>query len=798
MSSEKTGWQPEDDRFAVRPSLPPLLWATVVVWVGLRIGEWMAWSEGGGDWLSRRIVAVGIASAVALAVSSVASGVARCSSGAQASSGVRLTAVMLGLALVCGIGVGVAAWGSYEARIEVLATRPAGEWKMAVTADARATDFSSLVEGKVLEGPGRGATVTVMLPRDAECEPLCGDVIQVGGRFKPTAGDYARNDRQRQVSGAVQAWSAEVVGHASGPSGWLASTRRELLGRLERVPGDGGALLAAMLAGYRGRVAGTQVEADFRAAGLSHVLAVSGTHLAVVAWATGAAASACGAGRKGRWAAIVGAALLFTLFTGAHASTVRASMMVVATCAATLVGRRHDALGALSATVLGMLLYAPELAFSVGLALSASAVAALVVFSPLAEEWIAAVLPWRARKVASAPAVALVAHTATTPIVATTFGTLATLGPLANIMCIPLVTLALWLGCVGAICGALVARLGEMILRLAGGVLGICAALAHRVAATPGAVVSTAASGPALALAAIAGMAFAWVRWPRPARRGLLRGGFALATCVALLPVIALPSSAGARIVVIDVGQGDAILVQDGSACLLVDTGEDPEVLRAALGRLGVRHLDAVVLTHAHEDHTGGLAGLRGTCSVDGVFAPEASLDEFAPLAETAAALTGHAPAAEAIAGLKTGDAFNVGSFGLEVLWPDADTRVDDTNDGSIVLDVTKGEFSALLTGDAENGVYERLAREDRLPRVDVLKVPHHGSEQGIDEDTLAVMRPRIAIISVGTGNDFGHPNPDTLRILQAAGCVVLRTDESGDVFVEVAGGGFEVRSAGR
>lgn len=232
----------------------------------------------------------------------------------------------------------------------------------------------------------------------------------------------------------------------------------------------------------------------------------------------------------------------------------------------------------------------------------------------------------------------------------------------------------------------------------------------------------------------------------------------------------------------LDVGQADSALVRCGDASMLIDGGNvaDSSLVAAVLQSEGLETLDVVVDTHAHEDHVGGLSGALNVCRAGRVLAPVTQYDsdafsDFVRYTE-AQGLAVEVPAA--------GDTFALGDAQVTVLGPVKE--YDDTNDTSLVLRVDFGETSFLFTGDMERTAEEDLlARwgEDAL-RADVLKVGHHGSDTSTSYPFLRAVMPQIAVISVGAGNSYGHPDDAVLSRLSDEGAAVYRTDEYGDVTV--------------
>ncbi len=555
------------------------------------------------------------------------------------------------------------------------------------------------------------------------------------------------------------------------------------------LPADERGLLPGLVVGDTTALPPDVVD-DFRTAGLTHLVAVSGANVAIVLAA--ALLAARWAGLRARMVSGAGllAVLGFLVLARPDPSVLRATVCGVVAIVALSRGGRGAGVPALCAAIVVLLLIDPGLGRSYGFALSVLATAGLLVIAP---GWRTRLARWMPQLLADALAVPAAAQLVCAPVIVMLSGTVSMVAIPANLLVAPAVAPATVLGVLMALLAPLSVNLAQLLAYLAWIPVAWIVAVARISAQLPGATVSW-PEGKAGGLLLVALVLVGWLAGPALIRRRGLAAGLAALLLLVLSPLGPRTPwpPVDTRAVFCDVGQGDAIVVPTSPGhALLVDAGPDPDAVDRCLSDLGIRALDAVVLSHLHADHVEGLPGaFRGRTVGEVVVGP---LDEPPEQAEevrgwiTAAGV----PWRRAV----VGEQRQVGDVRWQVVWPVRVIRGEgsDPNNASIVLVVDTGGVRLLLTGDVEAAAQKVLlpliAGLD--PPLDVLKVPHHGSRSQ-DPELVATVRPRLAVVSVGAGNTYGHPAPETLAAYSALGVPVLRTDLSGEV--AVVGSGTDLR----
>jgi competence protein ComEC len=589
---------------------------------------------------------------------------------------------------------------------------------------------------------------------------------------------------------------AEVI---DPPGPWwraAGAVRQALRDSVAHRPADQRALVPALVDGDDAEV-GPALQDAFRATGLTHLLAVSGTNLTLVVGFLLALARWCRV--RGRWLHLVAAAGIvgFVLIARTEPSVLRAAVMGTIGLVALGTDGRHRALRGLGTAVLVLVLLDPSLAVSAGFALSALATGGILLLAP---SWRDALARWLPRWLAEAIAVPAAAQLACTPLVAAISGQVSLVAVVANLMVAPVVGPATVLGLAGGVLTLGWAPAGRLCGTLASWCVAWLIAVAEHGAALPTAAVGWGTGAAALAVLTVL-TALVAVLGPRLLRRPVTGLGAALLLVVAVLvrpPTLGWPPD-GWLLVACDVGQGDALVLNAGAGqALVVDAGPEPGAVDRCLDRLGVDAVPLLVLTHFHADHVDGIAGVFagrrvGAVETTRLLDPPSGVREV-DQAASAAGLTA-APATYAAT-------FAVGPMTLQVLWPPPDAPTAGPGDGStanessVVLLVELAGVRMLLTGDVEPDGQAELARLLPGLHVDVLKMPHHGSAHQ-DEPWLLSLDPAVVLVSVGADNDYGHPAESALRPLQRAGVDVYRTDQDGDLAVVADDGELRVRTSG-
>jgi competence protein ComEC len=648
----------------------------------------------------------------------------------------------------------------------------------------------------VIVGASRGSPWLELLPSTR---------IRVVARLAPA---LVGGDRVAAVLRVRGKTAPEVVGGPSGAQRFAGRLRGALREATDGLPADARALLPGLVVGDTSRIT-PELDEAFKETDLAHTLAVSGSNLTIIlALLIGPPGMAQLVERRGlaprigiplRTTALLGGALTlaFVVVCRPDPSVLRAAACGAVVLLALATGRRRSLIPALATAVLLLVLYDPWLSRSYGFVLSVLATGALLTLAP---RWSEALRRRRVPpRLAEGLAAAAAAQALCAPVVAVLSARVSLVAVPCNLLAEIAVAPATVLGFAALATAPVAMPVAKALAWCAGWPTEWIAGVARTGAALPGGGVDWPGSWAGAALLALVTVAVLL------AGRRLLRHPWLCGACGVLLVLVVVQPPPltrvitgwpppGWRFAMCDVGQGDAtvLAVGDGSG-VVVDAGPDPTLVDHCLRTLGITRIPLVVLTHFHADHVAGLPGVLRGRSVGAIettgFEQPADQVEFV----RKEAAVRHIPLTRAVAGEQR----RTGSLSWQVLWPPVRPAPDPDgpNDASVAMLVRSGGLRLLLLGDLEPPAQQALLRSPQgalLGGVDVLKVAHHGSAYQ-DPELIRRVAPRLALISVGKDNSYGHPAPGTVAALRAEGAVVLRTDRDGALAVTGAGAQLRV-----
>ena len=633
-----------------------------------------------------------------------------------------------------------------------------------------------VVEGQPRPGPFGSSAIARLdgHPLELRTRGLLqqGSIVEASGRLAPVPPSTHGFDRRtwlaRQgVHETLAARSLVTLGRRGGVQGVLDRLRGGARAALLAGGDDESSRIATGVAlGGTAALADGTVEA-FRASGLAHLLAVSGGNVVLLVAAVLGLGWLARVPRPLAHGCTIPAVVAYAAIVGGGPSVVRAAATGVLVSLAWLLGSARDPWHLLALAAAAVLALDPWAVAGPGFQLSFAAVAAIHGLAPPIRAWLeGTVVPLR---LCAPLAISLACTLATAPVALIHFGRTSLVASLpANLLALPAVAPLLWLALASCLLWPVAPGAAAVLdgaVRALGAYIGLVARL--------GAWLDGAVPGRAL-LVALAGGGLAWLVLRRPTVT--LAGGLA-----GLLLALAWPSARASppppralRVTFLDVGQGSAALIEAPGLRALVDTGPPSARAEQLLRKRGVRSLDALLLSHDQLDHDGRAGAIVRALRVGLMVTPALGGHSASLVDAVSAARTRGTRVVSGRAGLVV----RAGPVRLRVVGPLQATRATPANDAALVVLVEQGACSFLLPADAESPM---LLRDDLAP-VGVLDVSHHGSDDPRLGRLLARLRPRLAVISVGAHNSYGHPAAATLAALAHAGVPVRRTDREGDI----------------
>lgn len=568
---------------------------------------------------------------------------------------------------------------------------------------------------------------------------------------------------------------------------YIARAMKEKIAEL--FSGDVYGFMLALIAGDRSV---SYEDADLTAAlertGLAHIVSVSGMHVSILSTMLILILG------KRRWTAAVIAPVLvlFMAVTGFSHSVVRSVIMQLFVLCAMLADRESDSLTSLSVSLAVILVINPYAARAVGLQLSFAATLGIVLITPHVYSFISGrfkvgnkTAKWLISSVAGTVSATVGATLFILPLSAVYFGTISVISPIANLLVVPAITPAFCFGVAGVVLGSLWTPLGAPFALCAGIFSRVIIWLTGEMAKSSMAAVYIDGPLPIAWLVFVYLSVVLFVLMKAKPRQLLVPGAVALASLFIILVVNAFDGQTGDSFTaaVLDVGQGQCIVLQSGEYTAVVDCGsssEDDAGSAAAAyvnGKCG-GDVDVMILTHYHADHANGVRDLVARTRIKSFVLPQ---PEMVGSDADEAIISLASSESSDIIYVESDMTLKLGEMTLTLFEPFGG---DSENERGVCILASQGDYDLLITGDIDSSLEKRLVWSKNLPDIECLIVGHHGSAYSTCDTLLDATRPELAVVSVGY-NNYGHPSDETLDRLKRAGCEVVRTDELGTVIIE-------------
>lgn len=698
--------------------------------------------------------------------------------------------------LLIGTSIGTGASCQYSHTLDNLPTET-HSWNVCLTSDAAESLFGSYANAEATNEFGDTYKVNVNFPDDGFL--LAGKTFQTKGNLTPVKPTQAET---AYISGIVGNISVDEFQDASiNPiMDSIYVLREKAIRTIGEYGGESGPLMQALICGWRNGVKDSGLYETFKALGLAHIVAVSGAHLAIVVFVFTSILRFLKAPRSVSILLSSAFVLMHLFFTGVPISAIRAAIMVLLSISAGLFSRRNASLNSLAICIVAFIAVDPSACVSMSLFLSAGATFSIILLSGLISSWFVKVPEILQSTVVEPVSLTVSSNLATLPFSMAVFNQLPLIAPVANIFATPLFSLGCVAGLICTVLSCLIPPLAPIAIPIGSLCCLPLSAMAGILTMIPyGCIAISLPTLPMIAVSALS-IWLLWRFWPK-AKLGLYSSGLVSIVLCVLFAFSYFGYSDEDEVVMLDVGQGDAILIKSGGSSVLVDTGNKDSMLREELAKLKIAHLDGVLISHADDDHCGCLDTLSSYIEIDHVFMSSGMLDCTCDKCTNLVDLAkNEIVGSDNVIGLDVGDAIKVGDFSLNVIWPNE--LVDEGgNADSLCLRVTCDndqdgviEWQMLFCGDAESDEIEEMISSKRLGDIDVLKVGHHGSKVSLNDEVANMLKPEIALISVGENNRYGHPSKEVMSYLNDVDSQIYRTDINGTITVTFKKNGLKVR----
>lgn len=642
---------------------------------------------------------------------------------------------------------------------------------------------------------GRRLSCTLYL-REAADAILPGDCLSCTAKLRLVSAETQKaSDRYSQARGVwfrLSAGADVTVTHPAHPGlrFWPARFSLCLRERINTVfDTDAAGFLSALLTGDRSGL-DAQTRNELSVAGIYHTVAVSGMHVSIL---LGMVMLLCGSRRRLAAALGIPAVVFFVLMTGAPASAVRAGVMQTLLLLAPLARREEDPITSLSAAGLFLLILNPWTLLDVGFQLSFASVAGILLFArrlyhALMENGALRALVRRggvrkrlAAALASSVSCSAASMIFSLPLSAYYFGTVSLIAPLVNMLTLWAISFLFTAGLVIALLALVWAPFAYGPAWLLGWLVRYVLFAARAFSKIPCAAIYPENFYMTAWCVLFYGAVLFYALSPVRPRLRVTAASLAAALCVSLLCAYAQFHAPDFTFTALDVGQGQCLIYQRGTWTAVIDCGGSTwnagEDAARYLQSYGEYRIEALILTHYDTDHAGGAAQLMERQRVERIFLPRGSGEPE----------------------LKQTILKKAAERGTEVIFVDEDLLLGfdggeirifaplggkDSNDSGISVLASAGEYDMLITGDMTAKAELRLLAEKEIPQAELLVAGHHGAKTSTSYALLSRVRPQTVLISVGEDNAYGHPSPETLARIDAAGAAAYRTDECGTITI--------------
>ncbi|MFC2158901.1 DNA internalization-related competence protein ComEC/Rec2 [Acidobacteriota bacterium] len=647
---------------------------------------------------------------------------------------------------------------------------------------------------------------------------LPGDRIRISAKLSDSPGfrnfDGSPSDRAREIQGIhANGYTKSPLlvekladGSALSPLRWIGLLRRTLQDRIQKIyPGldrdsisKHGSVVEALLLGARDRIPAPFLQ-KLQDSGLFHLFAISGAHIGILSFMLFWLLRLVQIPHRMSYTILLFFLIFYAFLVEGRPSVLRATTMACAYLLGKIFWKDTNLLNTLSISAFFLLLLNPMNLFSLGFQLTFCATLSIILFYPRVMKY----LPSIPLRISELLALSFTAQIGVMPLVAQAFNRVTFSSILLNIAAIPLVGVIMGGGYLLLVMGFL----SMEIAKIAGSGLGLLIDLMEHISSIPEHISFLSIRVPTPSTWILLGFYVSVLLFLLPRKFKFQRICSILCFTVFFLILILHPfrdKPEHLRMTLLDVGQGESILVEfpnRSGTTMLIDGGGFPRgdydvgerVVSRFLWNKGIKHIDYLVLTHAHPDHLLGLISVARNFSIGEFWEARQprNLEAYSNLVSTLSPTT---LKKLVLSGLNE----NISGVRLQVHHPSFSSFEDDKvlNDHSIVLDIQYGQTSFLLTGDIGKEIEERLTQSNGEMKSQVLKSPHHGSRTSSTEGFLEAVSPEIIIISVGYNNLYGHPAPEILKRYEKRGASVYRTDRHGAIEISSDGNSLSIRTA--